>query len=40
VFVQKIPGPVIAWRFLPKQSPFIMTEIASSQKVLLAMTAW
>ncbi len=34
----KTPRPVIARRFLPKQSPCIITEIASSPKTLLAMT--
>ncbi len=36
----KTPGTVIARRFLPQQSPDKTAEIASSQKALLAMTAW
>jgi hypothetical protein len=34
----RVRKPVIARRFLPKQSPGVTAEIASSQKTLLAMT--
>ncbi len=35
-----VPNFVIARRFLPKQSPGVTAEIASSQKALLAMTGY